>query len=310
MASALLATDKYDACHKEKLALLPVGDVSDFYMINPDVPFVPVVVPLQIIRLGPLAILATSFEVSTMAGRRLEERVGQTLADAGVSETVVASLANSYGQYLTTREEYAAQHFEGAFTLYGPWSEAAVSQELNRIAADLVNGSESEAGPEPPDLSDQQTIETWISSSGVVSDGGDFGAVLEDVAATYPKERATVQVSFQGAHPRTILDKKMDGTLDAFYDPDQYTFIEVQKKTDTTWSTVATDNDPYTAFDWERKNGSDSLSNESTATATWLVRNQPAGTYRILYHGLAKQRIFFGWRYQAFTGTSQEFVLY
>jgi neutral ceramidase len=260
-------------------------------------------------RLGRLALLASPFEVTTMAGRRLKERVYPTLAPTGVETLVVAGYANSYDLYLTTREEYAEQHYEGAFNLFGPWSDAALYQELDRIATDLAAGSASESGPEPPNLADQQYVETWISSNGVVADGGDFGAVLEDVEAAYSRVSATVSVQFRGAHPRTILEKKMDGSLDAFYSPDDYTFVEIQRKTDDTWTTVATDSDPYTAFDWEREGGSDSLSDQSTVTATWLVRDQPAGTYRILYHGLAKRWLLVVHTYEKFTGTSGSFVL-
>jgi neutral ceramidase len=309
VVSAVLATDQHDACHKEKRVLLPVGDVRDFYAPNPEVPFVPVVIPLQIMRIGRLAVLASPFEVTTMAGRRLKERVYRTLAPAGIDRLVVAGYANSFNLYLTTREEYAAQHFEGAFNLFGPWSDAAVYQELDRIATDLAAGSASEPGPEPPNLAGQQHVETWISSSGVVTDGGDFGAVLEDVEATYSRASATVRVRFRGAHPRTILVKKMDGSLGAFYSADDYTFMEVQRKTGDTWSTVATDTDPYTAFDWRREGGSNSLSDQSIATATWLVREQPAGAYRILYHGLAKRLLGFVHTYEKFTGTSATFVL-
>ncbi len=51
---------------------------------------------------------------------------------------MIAAIANSYSQYLTTREEYAAQHFEGAFNLYGPWSGGAFIQSNDDLARDLV----------------------------------------------------------------------------------------------------------------------------------------------------------------------------
>lgn len=33
---------------------------------------------------------------------------------------VIAGPANTYGHYVTTREEYSVQRYEGASTLYGP----------------------------------------------------------------------------------------------------------------------------------------------------------------------------------------------
>ena len=116
-------------------------------------------------------------------------------------------------------------------------------------------------------------------------------------------------MSFRAAHPRTVLVKKLDGSLSNYYDPATYSFIEVQKKVGSNWQTVATDNDPYTAFDWEREGGSSSLSDQSRATATWLIRNQTPGTYRIKYNGLAKRWFFFFTRYEKFTGYSGTFDL-
>ncbi len=309
LAAAVLQTNQYDQCHKEKFALLPVGEVDDFWFPNPNTPFVPVVIPLQIIRIGDIGVLGTPFEVTTMTGRRLKDAVSANLANAGVANLVLAGMANSYGQYLTTREEYAAQHFEGAFTIYGPFAEAAVAQELDRLAGHLAANTPADPGPNPPDLSTMQLIETWVSSNGVVTDGGNFGNAVQDAAASYSKDHDTVSVRFQAAHPRTVLVKKMDGSLSQYYDPDSYTFLEVQKKVGSDWQTIATDGDPYTAFDWERNGGSSSLSDQSFATATWLVRNQQPGTYRIRYNGLAKRWYFFWTGYEKFTGYSREFVL-
>lgn len=308
LASATLQTEKYDACHKEKSVLLPVGEVDDFWFPNPEVPFIPVNVPIQLIRIGSVSILGTPFEMTTMTGRRIRKALSQTLAAGGIEDVILAGMANSYGQYLTTREEYAEQHFEGAFTLFGPWSIAAVIQEAERIAADMIQGKPSQTTT-PPDLSNEQFIETWISSNGVVTDGGDFGEVLSDVEVQYASAKDTAVVSFRAAHPRTILVKKMDGSLDSYYEPSSYTFLEVQRLDEDQWITVADDGDPYTSFDWAREGGPDSLSDKSTATVTWLIRDQTPGTYRIKYNGLAKRNIFFGIIYEAFTGYSSEFQL-
>ncbi len=309
LASAALRTDKYDACHKEKFALLPVGKVDDFWFPNPEVPFVPVIIPLQIFRIGSSVLVGTPFEMTTMTGRRLKSTVENRLLGNGVDEVILAGMANSYGQYLTTREEYAAQHYEGGFTIYGPWASAAVAQELDRLATDLVEGTPTASSSTPPDLSSQQFIETWISSNGVVTDGGEFGQVLSDVGSTYSSTSDTVAVQFRAAHPRTILEKKIDGSLDRYYNPNTYSFLEIQKKDLDQWITVATDGDPYTSFDWQREGGSSSLSDKSTATVTWLVRNQEPGTYRIKYNGLAKRWLFITTIYEPFVGFSSEFQL-
>ncbi len=143
----------------------------------------------------------------------------------------------------------------------------------------------------------------------MATDGGNFGEALADVEPSYAADRDKVQVQFRGTHPRTILDKKMDGSLAKFYNPASYSFLEIQRQDGDNWLTVATDADPYTSFDWEREGGSSSLSDLSTSTVTWLVRDQEPGTYRIKYNGLAKRWMFFFTTYESFTGYSSAFTL-
>lgn len=67
--------------------------------------------PLGLVELNGKRILLFPGEATTVAGQRLRTAGG---AD------IVAGLASGYIQYLTTREEYADQQYEGASTLYGP----------------------------------------------------------------------------------------------------------------------------------------------------------------------------------------------
>jgi neutral ceramidase len=303
LAVLTLQTDQYDACQKEKFALLPVGKVDHFWLFNPSVPLVPVILPFQLVRVGELSLVALPFEVSTMAGRRIRKATAQAL---GVSDEqlAIAGMANAYGQYLTTREEYAAQHFEGAFTIYGPWSQAAVEQTMAQLAGDLAAGRASERGPEPPDLSTQQLISTPISDQGVPVDvpgTAGFGHVLSDVQPVVARSAGRVSATFQAAHPRSIQELRARGELTRYY-PGEHTYLRVERKQSGGFATVADDGDPYTTFDWKLS----ASGGGSEATVSWLLRDQPAGTYRIRYFGLAKQA---AGMYQAFEGTSAEFEL-
>jgi hypothetical protein len=49
---------------------------------------------------------------------------------------VIAGPANTYGHYITTREEYAIQRYEGASTLYGPSASSHSRLRQARAAAD------------------------------------------------------------------------------------------------------------------------------------------------------------------------------
>ncbi|HZU83872.1 MAG TPA: neutral/alkaline non-lysosomal ceramidase C-terminal domain-containing protein, partial [Polyangiaceae bacterium] len=64
------------------------------------------------------------------------------------------------------------------------------------------------------------------------------------------------------------------------------------------------DGDPYTAIDWTDTSSPGQAT--STVTVTWLVRDADPGTYRVVYHGLAKTGAS---SYEAFTGTSRAFTL-
>jgi neutral ceramidase len=98
----------------------------------------PRVLPIQLLRIGTMALLGLPFEVTVEAGRRLESSTQAALGrDSGVHRMVVTSAANDYWDYLTTPEEYTRQCYEGASTLYGPRSHAFVTAAAAALAADL-----------------------------------------------------------------------------------------------------------------------------------------------------------------------------
>lgn len=295
----------YGECQKEKVVLLPLGKVSLSWWPQNDIPWVPTVLPLQVFVVGDLAIVSSPFENTTMTGRRVKEQVMNTLKPMGVTALVNPCITNAYASYCATREEYARQNFEGAFTLWGPFQEAAYRQEVDRLAHDLVTGKASTVGPAMADLSNNQLLLTPISRSELRNDAAGFGSVLQDAAASYQSGRDEVRVVFQGVHPRSVLDLKDQGTL-ATYASEPYTFLTIQRQTGIDdWVTVATDRDPSTNFLFE-----DEGKGFSKATVVWRLKGyalptvQP-GTYRIVYHGIAKTKK----GYQAFASYSSAFAV-
>jgi hypothetical protein len=103
-----------DKCQGRKLPVrqppgVPFGDDGiDF----------PNTAPIELVRLGGVTIAATPFEMTTVVGMRIREKLEQALE--AEHRVVVVGLTNSYLQYVTTSEEYAQQNYEGASTLYGP----------------------------------------------------------------------------------------------------------------------------------------------------------------------------------------------
>jgi neutral ceramidase len=230
-------------------------------------PLVPSIVPLQILRLGSLALVAHPGELTTMAGRRLREAVLEVLRPAGVSRIVVVTYAGAYSSYATTREEYDMQHYEGGSTLYGPHTLAAYIQENVRLAEALRDGREVDPGPTPPDLGALQST----GRPGVVFDrkpaGADFGAVLEEPRPAY-RRGETVVVKFGGAHPNNNLRTEAG-------------YLGVERLSGTEWPTVHTDEPFCTFFRWARSGLA-----RSVITVEWMIPEEAApGTYRLRYFG-------------------------
>lgn len=97
----------------------------------------PRVLPVHLLRLGDHAVVGLPFETTVEAGRRIGEAV--IGSDLPVTSAFVSSLVDDHCDYLTTPEEYAAQHYEGASTLFGTrqqdWVAAMAAQVADALAA-------------------------------------------------------------------------------------------------------------------------------------------------------------------------------
>ena len=101
-------------------------------------PILPQVVPVQVVIIGDLALASVPAEPTTIAGRRLADTVQQILAPLGVRHTICSGYTGAYSGYITTREEYAYQRYEGGHTLFGKWTCAAYQTILDHIARQLL----------------------------------------------------------------------------------------------------------------------------------------------------------------------------
>jgi len=119
-----------------------------------DHPWVPQILPLQILSIGALAIVGVPVEPTTVSGRRMRKVVAAAL---GTDRVVINGYANAYAAYVTTEEEYDVQRYEGASTLFGRWTLAAWCTELRRLARDMVAGVVS-LGDEPLRFGDHDRL--------------------------------------------------------------------------------------------------------------------------------------------------------
>jgi neutral ceramidase len=104
----------------------------------------------QVLQVGDLLLLAVPAEMTTTAGARLARAAARAAARAGilVRDAVVLGLANGFVSYVTTPEEYDAQHYEGGATLYGPGSLAAWIRHFEDLVPDLARPAPGPAGAE------------------------------------------------------------------------------------------------------------------------------------------------------------------
>lgn len=170
--------------------------------------------PVQIARIGNVFILNVPGELTTMAGRRLRKAITGILQDEGVKagyigadekvHVTIAGLSNTYSSYCTTYEEYQAQRYEAASTIYGPHTLEAYIQEFSRITRDMIAGRESASDPAPADLSDQMwQLMPAPHSDRVAGKGVRFGDVVKgfDAKEMY-KPGDVVSVIFHASNPR------------------------------------------------------------------------------------------------------------
>ncbi len=273
-------------CQAEKPIVLEMGRTQPF-------PLTPEVLPLQLVRVGSLTLIAVPFELTTMAGRRLRETVHSRLRPSGINHIVIAGLANAYAGYVTTREEYAAQHYEGASTHFGPWTLAALQQEFDRLAMTLQQGLTLDPGPTPRDLSCCQLDVPAAVLFDDIPLFTRFGDVYQDAKGVYAPGDV-VRVIFWAGHPNN--DFNIGGS-----------YLTVERQEYGSWRTVAHDGDWETRYMWRRIHCLPTLAC-SHATIEWRIpQDAIPGRYRVRHHGHWRS----GWdgKVRAYVGVSRPFLV-
>ena len=296
-----LPSEEQVACQEPKKILLDVGALDKPYT------WLPNIVDIQVLRVGQLMIIVSPGEASTMAGRRWKEAV----ADASAEELSVADPlvvlggpANTYTHYITTKEEYGIQRYEGGSTLYGPNTLAAyINLTLTYLPNLDGSGNSDLPGPSPP----INTNNSLSFISPVVYDGTPIGKSFGE-ALSSPEEDSTygpgslVKTTFVGANPRNNL--RLEST---------FVSVEYKAPDSDTWKVVRDDSDWNLVYRWERKDG---VLGTSEVTVEWQIEDdfynlddpKPVqdGTYRMRYYGDAKN---VNGDIKAFEGIGGEFTV-
>ena len=282
-------------CHFPKPILLDVGEITYPYLWTPNV------VDVQVLRVGQFIIIVSPGEATTMAGRRWKEAIhdsAASLALAGSSAVdpvvVIGGPANSYTHYIATPEEYGIQRYEGASTLYGPYTlNAYINLTLSYLP---YLGSSSKSHPAPGPFPPNNVNRSLSFITGVVYDGippfRAYGDVLTDVKPFYAIGDV-VSVKFQGANPRNNL--RLEQT---------YAAIEKLEPATNRWRRVRDDSDWGLIFNWRKVS---EILGSSEVEIVWETEEWvEAGQYRVKYYGDSKS---IGGTITAFLGVSGQFVL-
>jgi len=209
---------------------------------------------------------------------------------------VIAGLSNSYTDYTTTYEEYQAQRYESASTIYGPHQLNAYIQEYSRLAEGMAAGH-VDPGVPPVDFS-SKLFDTGpnITTDNLPEGAKHFGQVLVDAHAEY-KYGDVVFVSFAGANALNNMRT-------------QSTFLEVQRCLDDTCSKtqiVAVDSDWSTKIHIN-KTKIGFLEKARIWEITWDTTDVLPGQYRIVHYGTSYKEPLIGHpKFTDYTGVSRVF---
>lgn len=141
----------------ETIRNLKMFDVQGAYETRP---WTPQVLPLQIVRLGSIAICAFPFEITTVAGKRLKASLESRLTGKdGIEHIILCPYSNAYSGYITTNEEYQVQMYEGGHCVFGQWSLNALDQKFADLAGQMLLEEEGRHLPKdiiPPDFTEEE----------------------------------------------------------------------------------------------------------------------------------------------------------
>jgi len=268
----------YEEGHGAKKIFLPVGKMS--FRGNP---VAPSILPIQLLRIGSFLLIAHPGELTTVAGLRMRAKIGGILSVAeGIRHVEVACYANGFASYTTTPEEYAAQHYEGASTLFGPHSLPAYIYAMSGLAEDMKASAwtPETVKPEKIDLRRILIKSTQVSAPDYDAPGYPLQTIMEPVKPMYRKSEQLV-FSFLAGHPHRDLRNGFAAT--ALPPPFHATFFVIQRKENGRWEDCLFDDHWSTRMTHRR------FDRASQITVQWdIPAEQTAGRYRIVFCGPVK----------------------
>ena len=222
---------------------------------------VPEAVPLTVFRIGDRVIGSIPGEPTKETGAITRDALLEASAGSGVERAVVSGLANEFTSYYATAPEYDAQYYEGAATLHGRASAAAVREVLVDLAQRLADGRPN---PEP---------DPYDQTNGVSDNGEPFpegAAEASTIAEPEELARRLGDPSFRWQGGPRGFDRPLDRA-----------FIRIQHRMrhgKRAWKTIDRDNNSLRILWFVDEHG--------RYTARWEPSlRAPLGTYRFQVKG-------------------------
>jgi len=254
-------------CQFPKPILLSTGEMNFPFEWQPSI------VSTQLAKLGPLAIACVPGEFTTMSGRRMRNNLWKAMQLNSTENVIIAGLCNTYSDYIATPEEYTAQRYEGASTIFGPHTLTIYLEQYKKLASHIKKGTKPSSTVSPPEYFND--VVSLLPP--VLFDNAGWGKNFGDVVRQ-PKKTAkigdTVTATFVSGHPRN--NQMQEGTFLAVEKMDKY----------NVWDVVATDANWETKFVWRRKS---SILGTSEVDVIWEIpEGTVPGTYRFRHFGYFK----------------------
>lgn len=189
----------------------------------------------EVVRIGGMVLGFVPIEVTTTVGARMKAAMQTAVPANRLPQDSIAlvTLSNGYLQYVTTREEHAAQSYEGASNIYGPGGADVYGGLLAMLTQRLYADSDPVlAGSSYPAL------------DSLVVYPGKPKSIFPSSTAGPPAQR--IQRRFE--EPRCRGDTLMVGWIDAYPGrliPADGPIVRIERRSaEGTWQPVVWDDDP------------------------------------------------------------------
>ncbi len=114
------------------------------------------VLPLHAVRIGGAMIATVPGEPTSWSAFDMETSLREV---SGATEVRILGYTGDYGGYYTTRDEYSAQHYEGASMLFGRNASAHVAARLRQMVARTAGKAPAEGAIAFETVTDRQRFE-------------------------------------------------------------------------------------------------------------------------------------------------------